>query len=342
MKKETILVTGAAGFIGYALVLKLLNKGEKVIGVDNLNDYYDVNLKKCRLKIIENFSNENNCSWKFYQISLEDESSLNKLNKNYQPDKIIHLAAQAGVRYSLINPKSYITSNLNSFFNILELCRQNKVSNFIFASSSSVYGLNKNIPFNEDHHCDHPISLYAATKKSNEVMAHSYSHLYKIPTIGLRFFTVYGPYGRPDMAPMIFADSILNSKPLKLFNHGEMYRDFTFIDDIIEGINGCIYKPATIEKDFDLSNPKASKSFAPFRLFNIGNSEPVCIKKFVELLENEFNKKAIIDFKPIEPGDVKFTFSDSTKIEKWINYKPKISIKEGIKIFAKWYLNYVS
>ena len=342
MEKERILVTGAAGFIGSALVLKLLKKGENVIGVDNLNDYYDVNLKKRRLKLIDNFAIKNNSNWNFHQISLEDQTSLINLNKIYYPKRIIHLAAQAGVRYSLINPKSYISSNLNSFFNILELCRLNKVNNFIFASSSSVYGLNKKIPFNEDDFSDHPISLYAATKKSNEVLAHSYSHLYQIPTTGLRFFTVYGPYGRPDMAPMIFADSILNSKTLKLFNNGEMHRDFTYIDDIIEGICGCIYKPATIDHDFELSNPKSSKSFAPFRLFNIGNSEPVYIKDFVQLLEKEFNKKAIIDFKPIQQGDVKFTFADSSKIQKWINYKPKISIKEGIKKFAKWYLDYVS
>ncbi len=342
MEKENILVTGAAGFIGYALVLKLLKKGERVIGIDNLNDYYDVKLKKSRLKIIDNFAELNNSNWTFLQLSLEDESSLKNLNKIYSPKKIIHLAAQAGVRYSLINPKSYISSNLNSFFNVLELCRNNKVSNFIFASSSSVYGFNTNTPFNEDDHCDHPVSLYAATKKSNEVMAHSYSHLYDIPTTGLRFFTVYGPYGRPDMAPMIFADAILKSKPLKLFNNGEMYRDFTYIDDIIDAIYGCVYKPANREKDFDYSNPKSSKSFAPFKLFNIGNSKPVYIKDFVYLLECEFNKKAIIEFKPIQAGDVRYTFADSSKIKKWIDYESQISIGEGIKKFAKWYLEYIS
>ena len=342
MKKENILVTGAAGFIGYALVLKLLKNGESVIGIDNLNDYYDVQLKKSRLKIIDKFAKKNNRNWTFIQLSLEDESSLKNLNKIYSPNKIIHLAAQAGVRYSMINPKSYISSNLDSFFNILELCRHNKVSNFIFASSSSVYGLSTNTPFYEDDNCDHPISLYAATKKSNEVLAHSYSHLYDIPTIGLRFFTVYGPYGRPDMAPMIFADAILKSKPLKLFNNGDMYRDFTYIDDIIQGIYGCVYKPANQDKDFNFSNPKSSKSFAPFKLFNIGNSKQVYIKDFVNLLECEFNKKAIIEFKPIQPGDVKYTFADCSKIKQWTGYESRISISEGIKKFAKWYLEYFS
>ena len=338
MKK--ILVTGAAGFIGAALVIKLLENGENVIGLDNLNSYYDPHLKDSRLTQIHKFLDNSSGKWKFYKSSLEDIVSLENIFSSHFPDIVINLAAQAGVRYSIDNPFAYIQSNLVGFSNLLEKCRQYSVDHLIFASSSSVYGGNTNLPFSEFQSVDHPVSLYASTKKANELMAHSYSNLYKIPCTGLRFFTVYGPWGRPDMAPMIFAKNILKRKPINVFNNGKMKRDFTYIDDIVEGIYRCCYKPAYIDKYFDSDKPNLSTSFAPYRIFNIGNSQPVELLRFIEILEDEIGLKAIKNFLPMQPGDVEATAADTDLLRSWIDFKPSTSIEIGVNKFAKWYLDY--
>ena len=339
-KKEKVLVTGAAGFIGAALSKKLLEIGSEVIGIDNLNNYYDQDLKRARLKNINNFASSNSLSWVFKKISLEDEKELNNIFLKFKPNIVVNLAAQAGVRYSLKNPKSYINSNLVGFSNLLEAVRNYSVENFIYASSSSVYGGNENIPFKESDNVDHPVSLYAATKKSNEILSHSYSHLYKIPCTGLRFFTVYGPWGRPDMAPMLFAKAILNEDPIDIFNYGDMQRDFTYIDDISEALVRCCFKPAYPDPDFKNGNPKPDNSWAPYRIFNIGNGNPINLMEFIEILENVLGKKAIKEFRPIEPGDVIKTCSENTKLKSWINYKPNTSLEVGILRFAEWYKSY--
>ena len=338
MKK--ILVTGASGFIGAALVTRLIENGENVIGLDNLNSYYDPNLKESRLKKINSVLDISSGKWKFYKTSLENQTDLKYIFNTHSPEIVINLAAQAGVRYSIDNPSSYIQSNLVGFSNLLEQCRNHEVDNLIFASSSSVYGGNKKLPFSESQSVDHPVSLYAATKKANELMAHSYSHLYGIPCTGLRFFTVYGPWGRPDMAPMIFAKSILERKAINIFNYGKMRRDFTYIDDIVEGVYRCCYKPAYIDKYFDYINPNQSTSFAPFRIFNIGNSKPVELLKFIEILEDELGVKAIKNFLPIQPGDVESTAANTDLLESWIDFKPSTLIETGVNRFAEWYLNY--
>jgi UDP-glucuronate 4-epimerase len=337
--EKTILVTGAAGFIGSLLSIKLLNEGFRVIGVDNLNDYYCINLKKARLDLIsQEFSSKN--KWLFYKVNIEDKLFLEKIFEKEEIDYVVNLAAQAGVRNSLKKPMDYINSNLVGFINILELCRYFDVKHLVYASSSSVYGGNTKVPFNEDDAVNHPISLYAATKKSNELMAHSYSHLFGIPSTGLRFFTVYGPWGRPDMAPMIFADLILKGKPISIFNYGNMKRDFTYIDDIVEAIFKCIFKPASKDKFFKTSDPKASTSFAPHRVFNIGNNEPIDLVEFINIMEKALGKKAIKKFLPLEKGDVKVTCADTTKLEEWINFRPKINISEGIHKFVQWYRDF--
>tara|TARA_B100000965_G_scaffold406860_1_gene449925 strand:- start:2530 stop:3555 length:1026 start_codon:yes stop_codon:yes gene_type:complete len=338
MKK--IFVTGAAGFIGASLVIRLLEKGETVIGLDNINSYYDRSLKNSRLKKIELASESSSGQWIFYKSSLENDQTLKSIFDKHSPDVVINLAAQAGVRFSIENPSTYIQSNLVGFFNLIEKCRHYSTNNLIFASSSSVYGGNKNLPFCESQSVDHPISLYASTKKANELMAHSYSHLFGIPTTGLRFFTVYGPWGRPDMAPMIFADSILNEKPINVFNYGKMKRDFTYIDDIVEGIYRCCYKPATINNEFNELKPEPSTSFAPYRVFNIGNSKPVELMYFIKTLENALGKKAIINLQPIQPGDVENTAANTDLLENWIDFKPSTTIENGIELFAKWYIDY--
>ncbi len=339
-KLSYILVTGAAGFIGAELVIKLLQSGENVIGIDNLNNYYDVSLKKARLERIKNLSLKTRVKWFFYKISIEDEKSLFELSKNFCIKKVVNLAAQAGVRYSIENPKSYINSNLLGFGNILEFCRKFEIENLIFASSSSVYGGNKTYPYREDQGVDHPISLYAATKKANEMMAHSYSHLYKIPATGLRFFTVYGPWGRPDMAPMIFTKSIIEGKILKIFNYGNMSRDFTYIDDVVEGIYRCCEKSASEDISYNSKSPDPSISSAPYRLLNIGNHKPVKLMRFIELLETELKIDALKEFLPMQQGDVENTYSDSSKLRSWINFSPKISIEEGVKKFVGWYRDF--
>ena len=337
---KNILVTGAAGFIGAALAKKLLMGDNNVIGYDNLNSYYDISLKKSRLEDIQNKSLRSKGSWSFYKASIEEKNYLQDLFIKEKFDIVIHLAAQAGVRYSLENPSSYIQSNLVGFSNIIELCKQYSIKNFIFASSSSVYGGNKNLPFNEDQSVDHPISLYAATKKANELIAHSYSHLYDIPCTGLRFFTVYGPWGRPDMAPMLFANAILNKKPINIFNYGKMKRDFTYIDDVIEGILRCIKKPATKNNNFDPLSASVSSSFAPYKIFNIGNSKPVELLYFVELIEKELGIKGIKNLMPIQAGDVEETAANTDLFEKWVDFKPYTPIEIGIKRFIKWFIDY--
>ncbi len=338
--KDNILISGAAGFIGAALVKKLISYGLNVIGFDSMNNYYDQKLKLDRLKSIDLLQNKYKSMWKFHKLNLVEKSSLNGIFEIYNPKIVINLAAQAGVRYSINNPESYIENNIVGFNNLLECCREYKVKNLIYASSSSVYGGNQNLPFSENQEVNHPISLYAASKKSNELMAHSYSNLFQIPCTGLRFFTVYGPWGRPDMAPMIFVNSILNKKPIDIFNYGNMNRDFTYIDDVVEGIYRCCLKPATPNKDFDCLHPEASSSFAPHRIFNLGNSKPVNLGDFIQIIEKELGMKAIKIYKELQPGDVISTAADITKLKDWVGFNPEISINTGIKLFVKWFKDY--
>ena len=334
-KNKRILVTGAAGFIGFHTSKKLLEEGNSVIGYDNLNDYYSVQLKKNRLKILKEFD-----SFKFIKGNLENKDLVNKTFKNQKPDIVINLAAQAGVRHSLKHPHDYIDSNLVGFLNILEGCRYNNVEQLIFASSSSVYGANKKIPFSTNDNVDHPVSLYAATKKSNELMAHSYSHLYDIPVTGLRFFTVYGPWGRPDMALFIFTKNILEGKAIKVFNHGDMRRDFTYVDDVVEGIYKLCYNPAQPDESWSGKNPNPQTSKAPYRIYNIGNNNPVNLMDFIEEIESELGIEAEKDFKPMQPGDVKETYADVSNLINDINYQPDTPLKEGVKRFIDWYRKY--
>ena len=338
--KKTILVTGAAGFIGAATVLRLLKDGYKVLGVDNLNNYYDVSLKGERLKNINKFSKFSNLEWEFFQISIEDNNSLVKIFENNIIDIVINLAAQAGVRYSVLNPHAYLQSNIFGFLNILENCRKFNIQNLIYASSSSVYGGNKVFPFKEVNPADHPVSFYAVTKRTNEMMAHSYSHLYGLQATGLRFFTVYGPWGRPDMAPMLFSKSIMEEKPINVFNYGEMVRDFTYIDDIVDGITKCCKKPATIDEDFNFIKPNPSTSFAPHRIFNIGNNTPIKLTHFIELLEKNLGKKANKIMQPLQNGDIVETVSNTDLLKNWVGYKSKTSFEKGINKFTSWFLNY--
>ena len=333
----SILITGSAGFIGFSLCKKLLEEGLPLVGIDNLNSYYDVNLKKARERYLEELSIKERTSYEFINCNIENADEMEQIFFKHKPNIVIHLAAQAGVRYSLENPYSYITANLEGFGIILENCKKFKIKNFIFASSSSIYGGNKNLPFDENDSVNHPVSLYAATKKANELMAHSYSHLYKLPCTGLRFFTVYGPWGRPDMTPMIFAKSILEGKEIKIFNNGDLKRDFTFIDDVSEIIFRLINKPATPDPNFNPKSPKPSTSWAPYRIFNIGNSHTVPLLKFLSILERELKIKAKIKFLPMQPGDVEETFASTKAIEDWIGIKPKTSIDSGVKIFVKWF-----
>tara|TARA_B100000579_G_scaffold421337_1_gene422005 strand:+ start:1914 stop:2945 length:1032 start_codon:yes stop_codon:yes gene_type:complete len=338
--KRKILITGAAGFIGAALAKKFLEAGEIVVGIDNLNNYYSNYLKNDRIYQIDLVAKKYSCFWKFYKGDIEDINFLELIFKSEQPNIVINLAAQAGVRYSIDNPSAYIQSNLVGFGNVLEFCRKNNVENLIYASSSSVYGGNKNIPFHENNSVNHPLSLYAATKKANELMAHTYSYLYNLPCTGLRFFTVYGPWGRPDMAPMKFANLIVNNQPIEVYNYGKMKRDFTYIDDIVEGIFRCSKKPATYDEYFDRLNPSQSTSFAPYRIFNIGNSRPVGLLRFIELLENALGIKAIMNLKPMQPGDVESTSADTALLEDWVAFSPQTSLETGIEYFAKWYKEY--
>ena len=335
-----ILITGAAGFIGQAVTKKLLEKGENVIGIDNLNNYYDKKLKIDRLKNIEENLSKYGGDWIFKICDIEDKVSLRKVFEDQKPEIVINLAAQAGVRYSIKNPDQYIRSNILGFFNVLDLCVKNSVSNVVYASSSSVYGSNRKEPFHEDDTVSHPLSLYAATKRSNELLAHSYSNIHKLSITGLRFFTVYGPWGRPDMAPYIFTKNILLGEPIKLFNFGNMKRDFTYIEDISEAVVRCSFKKSTVNESFNYERPEISTSFVPHRIFNIGNSKPILLVDFIQAIEDELSIKAKKIMEPMQPGDVTSTYADTTKLENWINFKPSITIKEGVSVFIKWYRNY--
>ena len=332
---RTVLVTGAAGFIGAALALRLLERGDRVVGIDNLNSYYDPALKRARLQRIEAAAHPG--AWRFEQLALEDGEALMSLFAGEQPGVVVNLAAQAGVRYSLENPAAYIQSNLVGFGHILEGCRHQGVENLVYASSSSVYGGNRNLPFHERQPVNHPVSLYAASKKANELMAHTYSHLYGLPATGLRFFTVYGPWGRPDMAPMLFAKAILAGEPIKVFNHGKMQRDFTYVDDIVEGVLRCCDKPATPNPEFDSLQPDPATASAPHRVFNIGNSQPTELLRFIEILEEALGIKAVKDFQPMQPGDVVSTAADTQALEDWVGFRPSTPIELGVTRFAQWY-----
>ena len=344
----TILVTGTAGFIGFHVTNRLLKDGHEVIGIDSLNTYYDVTLKHSRLaqvginsSVVQyNTSFAGVVGYTFYQLQLEDKNVLTHLFQQHKPDVVIHLAAQAGVRYSIINPDAYISSNIVAFNNILECCRHYNVKHLVYASSSSVYGLNDAVPFSTNQNVDHPISLYAASKKSNELMAHTYSYLFSLPTTGLRFFTVYGPWGRPDMALFIFTKAILEDKPIKVFNYGNMQRDFTFVDDIVEGIVRVMHHVPQSNTDWKQSSSDVSASSAPYKIYNIGNNAPVKLTKFIEAIENELGKKAIKELLPLQPGDVPATYADVSDLVRDVGYKPNTSVEEGVKNFINWYKKY--
>jgi UDP-glucuronate 4-epimerase len=328
-----VLITGAAGFIGFHLCNQLLSRGDTVIGLDNLNDYYDVNLKKSRL---ENIKNKN---FIFVELDLLNKKGLQKIFSEYQFDAVVNLAAQAGVRYSITNPDTYISSNVVGFLNVLESCRDNNIAHLLYASSSSVYGMNTKMPFSEADNVDHPVSLYAASKKSNELMAHSYSHLYNLPTSGLRFFTVYGPWGRPDMAAFLFTKAILSGQPIDVYNNGDMKRDFTYIDDIVDGIIRTLDVPPKANDEWSSLNPDPSYSTAPYRLFNIGNNSPVLLTEFIDAIEESLGINAIKNYLPIQPGDVVETYADIQNISK-LGYAPSTDIQTGVKSFIDWYKGY--
>lgn len=330
-----ILVTGAAGFIGMTVALRLLERGDEVVGLDNLNDYYDVSLKHRRLQRLQDHG-----GFSFVQIDVSDRPAISELFARQCFDRVVHLAAQAGVRYSLRNPHAYVDSNLVGFVNILEGCRHNQVQHLVYASSSSVYGGNKAMPFSEHHNVDHPVSLYAATKKANELMAHTYSHLYGLPTTGLRFFTVYGPWGRPDMALFLFTKAILEERPIDVFNFGKMQRDFTYVADIAEGVVRVLDKPATPDLSFNAAEPDPATSGAPYRVFNIGNNEPVQLLEFISCLENTLGRKAIKQLLPLQDGDVPETYADTDALEQWVGFVPKTGIVEGVQSFVDWYRDY--
>ncbi|MDC3298648.1 NAD-dependent epimerase [bacterium] len=329
------LITGVAGFIGMNCALRLLELGDQVVGLDNINDYYEVSLKQARLAKLQSKS-----KFEFCKIDVSDRNAVAKLFEMKRPNRVIHLAAQAGVRYSLENPFSYVDANLQGFLNILEGCRHNEIYHLVYASSSSVYGSNGKVPFSEHDNVDHPLSLYAATKKSNELMAHTYSHLYGLPTTGLRFFTVYGPWGRPDMALFLFAKAMLKGDQIDVFNNGNMVRDFTYIDDIVEGVTRVLDKPATAEIAFNNIQPDPAVSDVPYRVFNIGNGSPTPLMEYILALEDALGIVAKKRFLPMQMGDVRLTAADTAELDRWVGFQPNTPIQVGVKKFAEWYLNY--
>ena len=331
------LITGVAGFIGMSCASRLLSQGDKIVGVDNLNDYYDVSLKLARLGRLQPHA-----EFCFHKTNISDLEAMSELFNLHRPDRVIHLAAQAGVRYSLENPTAYVDSNLQGFVNVLECCRRHQICHLVYASSSSVYGGNKTMPFCERNNIDHPLSLYAATKKANELMAHTYSHLYDLPTTGLRFFTVYGPWSRPDMALFLFANAMMNGKPIDVYNDGGMVRDFTFIDDVVEGIIRVLDKPATPDVNFDAMNPDPATSNVPYRVFNLGNGNPTSLMEYISALESALCVTAKKNFLPMQPGDMLATSADTGELKNWIGFQPNTTIAVGVKKFAEWYLSFYS
>jgi UDP-glucuronate 4-epimerase len=329
------LITGAAGFIGMHTALRLLDRGDTVIGLDNLNDYYDVRLKNARLERLLVYRN-----FRFYKLDVADRAGMAALMAAEKPRRLIHLAAQAGVRYSIDNPHAYVDANLQGFINVLEGCRHHGAEHLVYASSSSVYGGNTTLPFSEHHNIDHPVSLYAATKKANELMAHTYSHLFGLPTTGLRFFTVYGPWGRPDMALFLFTKAILAGQPIDIFNSGNMVRDFTFVDDIVEGVIRVTDKPAVPNPAFDSANPDPATSSAPYRVFNIGNSQPMPLMDFIQALERALSITAKVNFLPMQPGDMATTAADTRELDAWVGFKPNTAVRDGVARFVDWYRGY--
>jgi UDP-glucuronate 4-epimerase len=332
---QKILVTGAAGFIGFHLATRLCAMGHEVLGIDNMNDYYDVSLKRARLEQLKKHN-----SFTFLEAGIEDQKTMAEAFADFKPDIVANMAAQAGVRYSIENPQAYIQSNLNGFINILEGCRHNDVKHLVYASSSSVYGANTKVPFAVSDSVDHPVSLYAATKKSNELMAHSYAHLYGLPCSGLRFFTVYGPWGRPDMAYFKFADKMRRGEPIEVYNNGDMMRDFTYIDDIIEGVVRLLDHTATPNPDWKSETPDVATSNAPYRIYNIGNNNPVKLMDMIAYLEEALGTKAVLEMKPMQAGDVKSTYADIDSLEQAVGFKPSTNLKSGLAKFAQWYQGY--
>jgi UDP-glucuronate 4-epimerase len=330
-----VIVTGSAGFIGSVVSIKLLERGDNVIGIDNHNDYYDPKLKDARLERLKKYEN-----YKHYKRDLSDRQSLDEIFKKHKIQKVVNLAAQAGVRYSMENPLAYINSNIVGFTHILENCRQHNVEHLVYASTSSVYGANTKMPFSEHESANHPLSIYAASKKSNELMAHAYSYLYQLPTTGLRFFTVYGPWGRPDMALFKFTKNILEEKPIDVFNYGKHTRDFTYIDDIVEGVIRTLDNPATTNVDWNSNHPDPATSKVPWRIYNIGNNKSVKLMDYISALEKTLEKKAIINFLPLQPGDVPDTFANINNLKEKFDYKPNTPVLEGIRCFVKWYRDY--
>ena len=337
MKKKLnkIIVTGSAGFIGSSLCLKLLERGDNVVGIDNHNDYYDPKIKNDRLKRLKKFLN-----YTHYRADISDRNKLTRIFKSFRPNKVVNLAAQAGVRYSMQNPYAYISSNIFGFLNILENCHLNKIEHLVYASTSSVYGANTKMPFSEHSNTNHPLSIYAATKKSNELMAHTYSHLYNLSTTGLRFFTVYGPWGRPDMALFKFTKSILENKPIDVFNYGRHTRDFTYIDDIVNGIIKTLDKPAKKNNKWNSFKPDPASSNVPWKIYNIGNNKPIKLMNYINALEKKLKKKAIINFLPLQPGDVPDTYASTKNLKMVFNYKPSTSVFDGVSNFVEWYKKY--
>ena len=333
----TVLVTGAAGFIGFHLSTRLLERGTPVVGYDNVNPYYDPSLKRARLAQLESTARRTGTPFRLIEANLEDRAAVEAAFSSTKPNKVVNLAAQAGVRYSIENPAAYIQANLVGFGHILEGCRHHGIDHLVYASSSSVYGGNTNLPFSEHQGVDHPVSLYAASKKANELMAHTYSHLYGLPATGLRFFTVYGPWGRPDMALFLFTKAILAGEPIQVFNHGQMVRDFTFVDDIVESLMRVLDKPATADPCFDPAQPDPATSWSSHRVFNIGNSNPTPLLDYIEAIEQALGIKAEKQFLPMQPGDVPATAADTSALEAWTGFKPNTPVRDGVAKFVAWY-----